>query len=109
SPSPSRSPSPPPPIQNLTPEQESRLLGLTLSALLDRLQGEDSGQHFAEPVSEDSAPGYRRVISRPMDFSTIRRRIQGQGQGQGQGQCYGSLEELMDDVALMCRNAMRFN
>lgn len=44
--------------------------------LLDRLKEKDSFRFFAWPVTELLAPGYSLVVSNPMDFSTIEKKIQ---------------------------------
>jgi hypothetical protein len=46
--------------------------------ILDRLINAADGALFREPVDEvhDFAPGYYKVIAEPMDFGTIRRRIE---------------------------------
>lgn len=47
------------------------------------------------------APGYSAVIARPMDFATIRARLDTGG--------YRSWDALAGDMALMFDNAMKFN
>lgn len=47
------------------------------------------------------APGYFDVVSRPMDFFTIRNTVNAGD--------YGSWEELQDDLLLMFDNAMAYN
>ncbi|KAK9821470.1 hypothetical protein WJX81_007117, partial [Elliptochloris bilobata] len=47
------------------------------------------------------APGYTAVIKRPMDFTTIRARLDAGG--------YRSWDALADDMVLMFDNAMQFN
>ena len=47
------------------------------------------------------APGYSAVIARPMDFATIRARLDAGG--------YRSWDALAGDMALMFDNAMKFN
>ena len=42
---------------------------------LNKLQKLDRTHIFAYPVTEDIAPGYFSVISEPMDFTTIRARL----------------------------------
>ena len=48
------------------------------------------------------APGYSRVISRPMDFATMWGRFRG-------GAYHASWDALADDLATTFRNAMLFN
>ena len=56
---------------------------------------------FAEPVTDDIAPGYSSLISIPMDLSTIGTKIE-------MGQ-YSSVGEFKSDFILMCNNAMTYN
>ncbi|XP_068062223.1 bromodomain-containing protein 8 isoform X1 [Anomalospiza imberbis] len=56
---------------------------------------------FLKPVSEKQAPGYRDVVKRPMDLSSIKRRLtKGHIQSVMQFQC---------DVMLMFQNAVMYN
>ena len=56
---------------------------------------------FAEPVTDDIAPGYSSLISIPMDLATIATKIE-------MGQ-YSSVSEFKSDFILMCNNAMTYN
>ena len=60
----------------------------------------DPANVFKDPVP-DSVPGYAEAIKDPIDFSTIRRRLQ-------QG-IYGKITDIESDVRLLCENAMVFN
>ena len=51
----------------LDPELKQEMLNLVLE-----IQAADEGKIFADPVSEDVAPGYFRVVKNPVDLSTIR-------------------------------------
>ncbi|KAJ7406226.1 bromodomain-containing protein 8 isoform X1 [Willisornis vidua] len=56
---------------------------------------------FLKPVSEQQAPGYRDVVKRPMDLTSIKRRLSnGQIQSTIQFQC---------DLMLMFQNAVMYN
>uniref|UniRef100_A0A8C9KPF3 Bromo domain-containing protein n=1 Tax=Serinus canaria TaxID=9135 RepID=A0A8C9KPF3_SERCA len=56
---------------------------------------------FLKPVSEKQAPGYRDVVKRPMDLSSIKRRLsKGHIQSVMQFQC---------DLMLMFQNAVMYN
>ena len=56
---------------------------------------------FAEPVTDDIAPGYSALISIPMDLATIAKKID-------VGQ-YDSIGDFKSDFILMCNNAMTYN
>ncbi|KAK6160832.1 hypothetical protein DH2020_004213 [Rehmannia glutinosa] len=69
--------------------------------ILDRLQKKDSYGVFSEPVDINELPDYFEVIERPMDFGTLRKKLD--------WGAYKSLEELEADVFLICSNAMQYN
>lgn len=56
---------------------------------------------FLEPVSEEAVPGYRAVIKRPMDLSTMRKKI-------SSGQ-YTSLDAFNADFLQIVDNCATFN
>lgn len=56
---------------------------------------------FAEPVSDDVAPGYSEMIRNPMDLSTMRNKLL--------TGAYKSLNTLRQDFELVCDNAFKFN
>lgn len=56
---------------------------------------------FAEPVTDDIAPGYSALIKHPMDLSTMATKIS--------NHAYWSAEEFKNDFVLMCKNAMTYN
>ncbi|XP_050524286.1 bromodomain-containing protein 7 [Daktulosphaira vitifoliae] len=72
-----------------------------LTHLLRALERRDPQQLFAWPVTDRIAPNYSRMISKPMDFETIRRNIQTNH--------YSSLNAFFADIKLMCENAMTYN
>ncbi len=61
----------------------------------------DTQDVFAEPVTDDIAPGYTQIISVPMDLSTMA--------GKVESNQYPSVNEFKDDFVLMCNNAMTYN
>ncbi|XP_036285962.1 bromodomain-containing protein 1 isoform X5 [Pipistrellus kuhlii] len=77
---------------------ELRLTPLTvlLRSVLDQLQEKDPARIFAQPV-----PDYLEHIKQPMDFSTMRKRLEAQG--------YSSLPEFEEDFDLIVDNCMRYN
>ncbi|CAN4094101.1 unnamed protein product [Withania somnifera] len=69
--------------------------------ILDRLQKKDTYGVFSEPVDPNELPDYREIIEHPMDFGTVRKKLDGGS--------YSNLEELEADVFLICSNAMQYN
>lgn len=43
--------------------------------LLDELEAHPDAWPFLTPVNHKAVPGYRKVIKKPMDFSTIREKL----------------------------------
>ncbi|XP_031629666.1 bromodomain-containing protein 7 [Contarinia nasturtii] len=76
-------------------------LSKLLSHLLSLLEKKDPQQFFAWPVSDDIAPGYSNIITNPMDFFTIRSKIEDSK--------YQTLIEFIDDFKLICMNAIQYN
>jgi bromodomain-containing protein 7/9 len=72
-----------------------------LDHLLKAVEKKDPHQFFAWPVTDDIAPGYSAIITKPMDFSTIRQKIEENK--------YSTLMEFSDDFQLMCENAIKYN
>ncbi|XP_036093607.1 bromodomain-containing protein 1 isoform X5 [Rousettus aegyptiacus] len=82
---------------------ELRLTPLTalLRSVLDQLQDKDPARIFAQPVSLKEVPDYLDHIKQPMDFATMRKRLEAQG--------YRSLLEFEEDFDLIVDNCMRYN
>ena len=73
------------------------------SASLDAIEGYESGAYafpFLKPVPK-TVKGYRKVIKKPMDISTIRRKLKRNK--------YDSPASFRADVVLMFKNAITFN
>uniref|UniRef100_A0A182LZX1 Bromo domain-containing protein n=1 Tax=Anopheles culicifacies TaxID=139723 RepID=A0A182LZX1_9DIPT len=85
----------------LKQKQSRSPLNKLLDHLLKALEKRDPHQFFAWPVTDDIAPGYSSIILKPMDFSTIRQKIEDNE--------YGSVSEFSDDFKLMCDNAIKYN
>ncbi|GBG24435.1 Chromodomain-helicase-DNA-binding protein, putative [Hondaea fermentalgiana] len=76
-----------------------------LSKLINhRYKGVKLSVYFMEPVDEerDGAPGYYDMISRPMDFGTIRQRLMG-------GRVYENVDQFAADVRLVFANCRIYN
>ncbi|CAL9690336.1 unnamed protein product [Knipowitschia caucasica] len=69
--------------------------------LLDELDSHPSAWPFLRPVCFKSVPGYKKVVKKPMDFSTIRHKLIHKP--------YTNVESFMDDVNLVFDNCERFN
>lgn len=82
-------------------KQQKSPLNKLLEHLLRFLEKRDPHQFFAWPVTDDIAPGYSTIISKPMDFSTMHQKIDDNE--------YATLTEFTDDFKLMCENAIRYN
>lgn len=82
-------------------KQSKSPLTKLLDHLLRSLEKRDPHQFFAWPVTDDIAPGYSSIITKPMDFSTMRQKIEDND--------YTTLVEFSEDFKLMCENAIRYN
>lgn len=80
-----------------TPLPDKKLLVF----ILDRLQKKDTYGVFSEPVDDEELPDYKDIVKHPMDFSTVRKKLD-------KG-AYGNLEQFEDDVFLITSNAMCYN
>ncbi|KAI5402650.1 uncharacterized protein LOC127087693 isoform X2 [Lathyrus oleraceus] len=69
--------------------------------ILDRLQKKDTHGVFSEPVDPEELPDYHDIVKHPMDFGTIRKKLD-------EG-LYISFEQFENDVFLVCSNAMQYN
>lgn len=82
-------------------KQSKSPLSKLLDHLLRGLEKKDPHQFFAWPVTDDIAPGYSSIISEPMDFLSIRQKVDENE--------YTTMQEFIDDFKLMCDNAIRYN
>ena len=82
-------------------KQSKSPLSKLLDHLLRALEKKDPHQFFAWPVTDDIAPGYSSIISDPMDFLSIRQKVDENE--------YTTLQEFSDDFKLMCENAIKYN
>lgn len=85
----------------LKQKQARSPLSKLLDHLLRALEKKDPHQFFAWPVTDDIAPGYSSIISQPMDFLSIRQKVDDNE--------YATLHEFGDDFRLMCGNAIKYN
>ncbi|KAG7503789.1 bromodomain adjacent to zinc finger domain protein 2B-like isoform X1 [Solea senegalensis] len=71
------------------------------SELLAELEAHQDAWPFLTPVNHKAVPGYKKVIKRPMDFSTIREKLQNNQ--------YSSLDPFIVDMNLVFDNCEKFN
>uniref|UniRef100_A0A7N8YKC4 Bromodomain adjacent to zinc finger domain 2B n=1 Tax=Mastacembelus armatus TaxID=205130 RepID=A0A7N8YKC4_9TELE len=69
--------------------------------LLAELEANQDAWPFLTPVNHKAVPGYRKVIKKPMDFSTIREKLTNNQ--------YLNLEMFLFDVNLVFDNCEKFN
>uniref|UniRef100_A0A3Q3VZS4 Bromodomain adjacent to zinc finger domain 2B n=1 Tax=Mola mola TaxID=94237 RepID=A0A3Q3VZS4_MOLML len=82
--------------------QDSTTKGLaTCRVLLAELEAHQDAWPFLTPVNHKAVPGYRKVIKKPMDFSTIREKLITNQ--------YSNWETFIVDVNLIFENCERFN
>ncbi|PVD24392.1 hypothetical protein C0Q70_14874 [Pomacea canaliculata] len=74
---------------------------LLLRQTLDQLQEKDTESIFAEPVSLEEVPDYLDYIKTPMDFSSMRAKVDGHE--------YRSLDDFHDDFELIVNNCITYN
>jgi hypothetical protein len=72
-----------------------------LHRTLDQLQAADTAGIFARPVSEQEAPDYLSIIEYPMDFATMRSKID--------SLVYKSYMEFVADFWLIVNNCQTYN
>ena len=82
-------------------KQEELTLSESLNRVLDHLAVLDKGNIFKEPVDLEETPDYLACISNPMDFSTMRSKVEGEG--------YTSIETFEEDFLLVVTNCLTYN
>ncbi|XP_069764322.1 bromodomain-containing protein 1 isoform X4 [Narcine bancroftii] len=88
-------------VQQVAMELQLTPLTVMLRSILDQLQEKDAARIFTQPVSLKEVPDYLDHIKHPMDFSTMRKRIEDHG--------YNNLDEFETDVNLIIDNCMKYN
>ncbi|XP_018556055.1 bromodomain-containing protein 1 isoform X2 [Lates calcarifer] len=88
-------------LQETLLEMQLTPFSILLRALLDQLQAKDQARIFAQPVDVSEVPDYLDHIKHPMDFSTMRQRIDAQG--------YNNFEQFESDFNLIVENCMKYN
>ncbi|XP_050182849.1 bromodomain and PHD finger-containing protein 3 isoform X6 [Myiozetetes cayanensis] len=88
-------------VQQAAMELQLTPFNVLLRTTLDLLQEKDAAQIFTEPVNLNEVPDYLEFISNPMDFSTMRRKLE--------SHLYRTLDEFEEDFNLIVTNCMRYN
>ncbi|THF99927.1 uncharacterized protein LOC114297218 [Camellia sinensis] len=90
-----------PPVNSVFQSSQQMPEKRILEFILDILQRRDTHEIFAQPVDANEVEGYYDIIEKPMDFGTMRAKLQ-------EGM-YSTLEQFESDVFLILNNAMLFN
>ena len=90
-------------LESLIPDQRAAFIKLNehFSALMVKLFEAEGTWPFHRPVNKAEYPHYYRMISRPLDFGTIRYRIR--------RNYYGRASTLLNDLHQVRDNCLRFN
>uniref|UniRef100_A0ABM5GGD5 Bromodomain-containing protein 1 isoform X6 n=1 Tax=Pogona vitticeps TaxID=103695 RepID=A0ABM5GGD5_9SAUR len=88
-------------VEQVAMELQLTPFTVLLRSVLDQLQEKDSARIFAQPVNLKEVPDYLDHIKHPMDFSTMRKRLDSQG--------YRNLNEFEEDFNLIIDNCMKYN
>uniref|UniRef100_A0A8D0ALX4 Bromodomain containing 1b n=1 Tax=Sander lucioperca TaxID=283035 RepID=A0A8D0ALX4_SANLU len=88
-------------LQQSALESQLTPFNILLRAVLSQLQEKDQYSIFAQPVNIKEVADYLDHIKNPMDFSTMRKRIDAHE--------YRSLEEFEADFDLIIFNCMKYN
>uniref|UniRef100_A0A3Q3LD79 Bromodomain containing 1a n=1 Tax=Mastacembelus armatus TaxID=205130 RepID=A0A3Q3LD79_9TELE len=88
-------------LQETLLEMQLTPFSILLRALLDQLQAKDQARIFTQPVDVNEVPDYLDHVKHPMDFSTMRQRIDAQG--------YNNFEQFENDFNLVIDNCMKYN
>uniref|UniRef100_A0A8C1WD61 Bromodomain and PHD finger containing, 3b n=1 Tax=Cyprinus carpio TaxID=7962 RepID=A0A8C1WD61_CYPCA len=86
--------------QAVTEHQLTPVLVL-LRSTLEQLQEKDTAKIFAQPVNLKEVPDYLEFIAHPMDFSTIKSKLEAHK--------YRSITDLEADFNLMINNCLLYN
>ena len=82
-------------------KQETPSLSELLTRILDHLAELDRGGMFKEPVDLEETPDYLACIACPMDFSTMRKKVEAEE--------YSSIEAIEEDFLLVVSNCLTYN
>uniref|UniRef100_A0A8C1NWJ3 Bromodomain and PHD finger containing, 3b n=1 Tax=Cyprinus carpio TaxID=7962 RepID=A0A8C1NWJ3_CYPCA len=88
-------------IQQAVTEHQLTPVLVLLRSTLEQLQEKDTAKIFAEPVNLKEVPDYLEFITHPMDFSTIKSKLEAHK--------YRSITDLEADFNLMINNCLLYN
>ncbi|XP_064607465.1 peregrin-like isoform X2 [Liolophura sinensis] len=88
-------------LHQLAKEMQLQPFVILLRDALDQIQERDPNGIFAEPVSLEEVPDYLEYIETPMDFTTMRKRVEGHQ--------YKTIEDFEVDFDLLVNNCMVYN
>ncbi|KAL6091584.1 hypothetical protein STEG23_001239 [Scotinomys teguina] len=83
------------------PIQDHTLFKKTLLQVWKMIASHRFSSPFLKPVSEKQAPGYKDVVKRPMDLTTLKRNL-------SKGRIH-TMAEFQRDLMLMFQNAVMYN
>ncbi|XP_039617006.1 bromodomain-containing protein 1 isoform X2 [Polypterus senegalus] len=88
-------------LQQVALELQLTPFTVLLRSVINQLEEKDPAKIFAQPVNLKEVPDYLDHIKQPMDFSTMRKRIEAQG--------YKNLDEFEEDFNVIIENCMKYN
>lgn len=90
-------------IHNQPPKCLDKFIKYSCISILDELEKHPISKMFAQPVDpiNDEAPNYLQIVKKPMDFSTVRIKLQSDQ--------YSSTHDFKNDVQLIFTNATSYN
>ncbi|KAJ1674975.1 hypothetical protein EV182_002188, partial [Spiromyces aspiralis] len=83
------------------PANSTRTLQSTLERLIRKFIKKDAYAMFLEPVDTSVVTDYLDVIKHPMDFGTMKKRVESRH--------YTSIDQFKSDFLLVCRNCQLYN
>ncbi|XP_071120255.1 uncharacterized protein [Mytilus edulis] len=72
-----------------------------MEKMIDEIKSHKDSWPFLDPVEEEIAPGYHEIIKKPMDLSTIEKRLTSGG--------YRTTKKFVADFNLMINNCFQFS
>ncbi|KAG7355883.1 bromodomain containing protein [Nitzschia inconspicua] len=88
-------------LKNMPNKSLVRQLNQIIISGLTAMKGSDPQSLFLNPVTDAIAPGYSKIIKKPMSISTMERKIEHNQ--------YASVEDWEADVRLMFKNCVDYN